>query len=181
MKLSTDRILTTHVGSLPRPKPLLDLLLAKEKGQDIDAALFEAQTAKAVEDVVAQQIACGIDVVSDGEMSKPSYTMYVRHRLDGIGMHPDAAAKGRDIMINLDAAAHPDFAAGLRKFGDIPFPGCVGPVSYADRAPLERDLAHLTAATRKANPVETFMTAPSPGILTRFIINLHHWCPNVWV
>ena len=74
MKTSTDRILTTHTGSLPRPKPLVDLILGREQGRAIDAAAFEAETAKAVDDVVAQQVAAGIDIVSDGEMSKPSYT-----------------------------------------------------------------------------------------------------------
>src|SRR5262249_58462881 len=80
MKLSTDRILTTHVGSLPRPKPLIDLILGRERGEAVDAKAFEAASAKAVEEVVAKQVGCGVDVVSDGEMSKPSYTMYIRHR-----------------------------------------------------------------------------------------------------
>ena len=91
MKTSTDRILTTHVGSLPRPQPLLDLLIKREKGEAVDAATFEAASAKAVDDIVAQQVTCGIDVVSDGEMSKPSYTMYVRHRVKGITMSQEAA------------------------------------------------------------------------------------------
>ena len=98
MQISTDRILTTHTGSLPRPKSLIDLVLAREGGQQIDAAAFEAQTAKAVDDIVAQQVAAGVDVVSDGEMSKPSYTQYIRHRVTGIAPDPRAAEKGRDIM-----------------------------------------------------------------------------------
>jgi 5-methyltetrahydropteroyltriglutamate--homocysteine methyltransferase len=71
MKLSTERILTTHVGSLPRPTSLLDLILAKEEGWPVDAAAFEAQSDAAVAEVVAKQVAAGIDVVSDGQMSKP--------------------------------------------------------------------------------------------------------------
>ena len=176
MKLSTDRILTTHTGSLPRPQPLIDVVLRKEKGEAIDAAAFEAQTAKAVEDIVGQQVASGIDVVSDGEMSKPSYTTYIRHRVEGIEPDPRAADKGRDIMIGRDLLAHPDFANRRRNFSDSPFPGCIGPLRYKDKAPLERDLAHLKAAVAKAKPADVFMTAPSPGILTRFIINLHY--PN---
>ena len=74
MKTSTDRILTTHTGSLPRPKALIDLVLGREKGQRIEASVFEAETAKAVDEIVAQQVAAGVDIVSDGEMSKPSYT-----------------------------------------------------------------------------------------------------------
>jgi 5-methyltetrahydropteroyltriglutamate--homocysteine methyltransferase len=181
MKTSTDRILTTHTGSLPRPKGLIDLVLDKEKGGAVDAATFEAETAKAIEDVVAQQVASGVDIVSDGELSKPSYTMYIRHRVDGIGPDPRAAAKGQDIMIGRDLLAHPDFAARQRQFGGVPFPGCVGPLSYRDRGPLERDLAHLAAASAKAKPTETFMTAPSPGILTRFIINLHYPTEDAYV
>src|SRR6266542_2958472 len=99
MQLSTDRILTTHTGSLPRPKPLIDLILARERDGGIDTAEFEAQTAKAVDDIVARQVAAGVDVVSDGEMSKPSYTTYIRHRVGGIEPAPRAAEKGGDIMI----------------------------------------------------------------------------------
>ena len=94
MKLSTDRILTTHTGSLPRPKSLIDLVLRKERGEAIDAAAFEAQTAKAVDDIVAEQVAAGVDIVSDGEMSKPSYTTYIRHRVEGIEPDPRAAETG---------------------------------------------------------------------------------------
>jgi 5-methyltetrahydropteroyltriglutamate--homocysteine methyltransferase len=181
MKLSTDRILTTHTGSLPRPAPLVDLIVAKEKGEPIDTATFEAQTAKAVEDIVARQVAAGIDVVSDGEMSKPSYTQYIRHRVTGIAPDPRAAEKGRDIMIGRDMLAHPDFAARRTPFGAVPFPGCVGPLRYHDRSGLERDLAHLAGAAAKAKPTEVFMTAPSPGILTRFIINLHYPSEEAYV
>ena len=85
MKTSTDRILTTHIGSLPRPKALIDLILGREQGNAVAADTFEAATATAVDDVVAQQVACGIDIVSDGEMSKSSYTTYIRHRVTGIG------------------------------------------------------------------------------------------------
>ena len=181
MKLSTDRILTTHTGSLPRPQPLIDLVLRKEKGDAIDAAGFETQVAKAVDDIVAQQIAAGIDVVSDGEMSKPSYTTYIRHRVSGMAPDPRAAEKGRDIMIGRDLLAHPDFANRRRNFSDSPFPGCVGPLSYKDRGPLERDLAHLAVAAGKQKPADVFMTAPSPGILTRFIINLHYPTEDAYV
>jgi len=109
-------------------------------------------------------------------MSKPSYTTYIRHRVGGIEPDPRAAEKGRDIMIGRDLLAHPDFANRRRNFSDSPFPGCVGPLRYKDTAPLQRDLMHLATAAGKAKPAEAFMTAPSPGILTRFIINLHY--PN---
>ena len=174
MKMSTDRILTTHTGSLPRPEALRDVLLARERGEAVDAAAFEAATAAAVNEIVAAQVAAGIDVVSDGEMSKPSYTTYIRHRVEGIQPDPRAAAKGRDIMIGNDLLAHPDFANRRRNFSDSPFPGCVGPLKYKDRSALDRDLAHLSAAAAHSKPADVFMTAPSPGILTRFIVNLYY-------
>jgi 5-methyltetrahydropteroyltriglutamate--homocysteine methyltransferase len=175
MKTSTDRILTTHTGSLPRTKSLIALILEREGGKTIPPADFEAATAKAVEDIVAQQVAAGIDVVNDGEMSKPSYTTYIRHRVSGIEMDPRAAEKGRDIMIGRDMLAHPDFNRS-GGFGNVPFPGCVGELRYKDKSAVEHDLTHLKAAAAKSKPTDVFMTAPSPGILTRFIINLHY--PN---
>lgn len=182
MKLSTDRILTTHTGSLPRPKPLVDLVLAQEKGAAIDAATFDAEVVKAVDGVVAQQVACGVDIVSDGEMSKPSYATYIKNRVEGIRPDPRASEKGRDIMVGRDQLAHPDFAARLRNnFSDMPFPGCVGPLRYTDTSALKQDLANLNAAAAKSKPTEVFMTAASPGILTRFIINLHYATEDEYV
>jgi len=186
MKTSKDRILTTHTGSLPRPKPLVDLVLQREEGRAVDANTFEAETAQAVDEIIAQQVAAGIDIVSDGEMSKPSYTTYIRHRVAGIEPDPRAAEKGRDIMIGRDLLAHPDFAARRGNFADTPFPGCVGPLRYKDRSALDRDIAHLKVAAaksraEKSNPVDVFMTAPSPGILTRFIINLHYPSEDAYV
>jgi 5-methyltetrahydropteroyltriglutamate--homocysteine methyltransferase len=176
MKTSNDRILTTHTGSLPRPKPLIDLILKREKGDAVAADMLDAATAKAVDEIVAQQIACGVDAISDGEMSKPSYTNYIRHRVSGIAPDPRAAEKGRDIMIGRDLLDHPDFGRDPRTFSAVPFPGCIDELRYTDRAALDRDIANLKSAAGKAKPTEVFMTAPSPGILTRFIINLHY--PN---
>ena len=181
MKTSTDRILTTHTGSLPRPKPLVDLIFKREKDDAVDARAFEAETANAVDDVVARQVAAGVDVISDGEMSKPSYTTYIRHRVSGIEPDQRAAEMGRDIMIGRDVLEHPDFAQQRGNFTNVPFPGCVGELRYKDRSALDRDLAHLKAAADKWKPMEAFMTAPSPGILTRFIINLHYPTEDAYV
>jgi 5-methyltetrahydropteroyltriglutamate--homocysteine methyltransferase len=181
MKTSTDRILTTHTGSLPRPKPLIDLILRREKGEAFAADVFKTAVVDAVDDVVARQVAAGIDVVSDGEMSKPSYTTYIRHRATGIAPDPRAAEKGRDIMVGRDLLQFPDFARERRSFSDVAFPGCVGELRYTDRSALDRDIAHLKAAAAKAKPADVFMTAPSPGILTRFIINLHYPTEEAYV
>ena len=177
MKTSTDRILTTHVGSLPRPPDLLDQLLAREVGQGFDAAAFEARLSGAVRDVVKQQIATGIDSVCDGEQSKISYTFYVRHRLSGIG-----AADGVDIAAPPQTAAHrdildhPDFMERLRAarggtswFAAAAVPYCTGPVTYQNRGPLETDIENLAAAVADEKPVEAFMNAASPGVLTKFV------------
>jgi 5-methyltetrahydropteroyltriglutamate--homocysteine methyltransferase len=181
MKISTDRILTTHTGSLPRPKPLIDLILRREKGEAVDPKTFEVEVVKATDGIVAQQVAVGIDVVSDGEMSKPSYTTYIRHRVTGIEPDPRAAEKGVNIMIGRDMLAHPDFSDSRRTFSAVAFPGCVGELRYKDRSALDQDLARLKAAAAKSNPTEVFMTAPSPGILTRFIINLHYPTEEAYV
>mgnify|MGYP003694624165 CR=1 FL=1 len=182
MKTSTDRILTTHTGSLPRPKPLIDLVMNRERGETIDAAAFEAETAKAVDEIVAQQLAAGIDVVSDGEMSKPSYTTYIRHRVSGIEPDPRAAEKGRDIMIGRDLLAHPDFATAAGISATRRFPAASARLRYQDRSELDRDLAQPQSPRRaKSKPTDVFMTAPSPGILTRFIINLHYPSEDAYV
>ena len=181
MKTPTDRILTTHTGSLPRPKRLVDLILRREQGDTVDAHTFETETANAVDDVVARQIGSGIDVVSDGEMSKPSYTTYIRHRISGIAPDHRAAEKGQDIMLGRDMLEHPDFAQERGNFTSLAFPGCVGELRYKDRSALDRDLAHLKMAADKWRPMEVFMTAPSPGILTRFIINLHYPTEDAYV
>jgi 5-methyltetrahydropteroyltriglutamate--homocysteine methyltransferase len=178
---ASDRILTTHVGSLPRPKPMLDLIIAREQGQAVDGGAYDRQAAAAVDQVVAAQVAAGIDIVSDGEMSKPSYTTYVRHRLNGIEPSEAAAEKGRQVMVGRDLLEHPDFAERMVGFKSLPFPGCVGPLSYRDRAALERDLAHLGAAVARHKPGAAFMTAPSPGILTRFVINTYYPSEDAYV
>src|SRR5580658_8715402 len=167
MKTSTDRILTTHVGSLPRPPDLLAQTIAREVGEPVDDGLFAARLAAAVRDIVARQVAAGIDSVCDGEQSKISYTFYVRHRLSGIGAAggsaleaPPQTAAHRDIL------DHPDFAERLRAmrggtswFASAAVPCCTGPVSYRDRGPLETDLKNLAAACDVEKPGEAFMNA----------------------
>ena len=127
-------MLTTHVGSLPRPARVAELLLARELGEPFDALELDEALAAAVHDVVARQVALGLDVVSDGEMAKISYATYVKDRLTGFGGHsPRLPAR--------DLAAHPDFAqrmaafAGEQKFRRM---SCVGPVRYVGHAAAVR-------------------------------------------
>ncbi len=180
MKLSTERILTTHVGSLPRPKPMLDLIAAREAGQPVDEAAFQARAAQSVIDIVARQVEAGIDIVSDGEQSKPSYATYVKHRIAGIDMDPSGVERGRDVMLSLDRLDHPDFVTPTN-FSNTAFPACLGPLAYEDRAPLDRDLAHFRAAVDQGRPEEAFMTAPSPGILTRFVVDAYYQDEDAYV
>src|SRR5215813_14619842 len=173
MKRSIDRILTTHVGSLPRPPELLEFLEARETGRGFEQAAFEECLAASVGDIVKKQVAAGIDSVCDGELGKISYTFYVRHRLSGItasrgGDHdkPPQTATHRDLL------DHPDYMQRLNQtrggtswFARDAVPCCTGPVAYHDRRPLETDLQNLTAACASARPVEAFMNAASPGVL----------------
>jgi len=175
MKKSTDRILTTHVGSLPRPQALLDMMKARESGQALDLAQFDALAGAAVEDIVAKQVENGIDVVSDGEMSKLSYTVYIKGRVEGVALSDKVAERSRSVMIGLDALDHPDYAARRPPpFDNFAFPACIGPIRYGDRHPLEQDLRHLKTAATKAKPVDVFMTCASPGVLTKFVIDTYY-------
>src|SRR6516225_1262428 len=153
MKLSTDRILTTHVGSLPRPPELLALLEARETGREFDQPAFETRLATNVKEIVAKQVAAGIDSVCDGELGKISYTTYIRHRFSGIGSFrggdndkPPQSAAHRDLL------DHPDFMQRLNEarhtswFSRAAVPCCAGPVAYSDRRPLQTDLTNLAAA-----------------------------------
>src|SRR6185312_10974585 len=155
MRLSTDRILTTHVGSLPRPRDVVDLLMAQEQGLPVDPNQFQETMARAVDDVVRQQIAIGLDVVSDGETSKISYATYIKDRLSGFaGDHPRQVA--------LDLQAFPEFRARMAVFaGKQSFKrqACVGPIEIVDRQSLRNDLRNLRAAVQRHGAHDAFMNA----------------------
>src|SRR5712671_2463480 len=189
MKLSTDRILTTHVGSLPRPPDLLAFLEARETGRELDQARFDGCLAAAVDEIVKKQVGAGIDSVCDGELAKISYTFYVRHRLSGITAfqggdndQPPQTAAHRDLL------DHPDYMQRLNQarggtswFSREAVPCCTGPVEYRDRRPLDTDLKNLTAAFAAAKPVEAFMNAASPGVLTKFVPDRHYRDEDAYV
>ncbi|HEX6441034.1 MAG TPA: cobalamin-independent methionine synthase II family protein [Stellaceae bacterium] len=178
---SGDRIMTTHVGSLPRPPDLLAFIEARETGQPVDGGAFEKRLTEAVRDLVAKQVAAGIDSICDGEQSKISYTFYVRHRLSGIGTASGSALdKPPQTAAHRDILDHPDFAerlhqmrGGISWFASAVVPCCTGPVAYRDRAPLDTDIANLKAACALVKSGEAFMNAASPGVLTKFV-------PDTW-
>jgi 5-methyltetrahydropteroyltriglutamate--homocysteine methyltransferase len=189
MKHSTDRILTTHVGSLPRPPDLLGFLETRETGSDLDQAAFDQCLTASVDEIVRKQVAAGIDSVCDGELGKISYTFYVRHRLSGITAFrggdndkPPPTAAHRDLL------DHPDYMqrlngarGGTSWFSREAVPCCTGPVQYSDRRPLETDLKNLAAACGAANPVEAFMNAASPGVLTKFVPDRYYQDEDAYV
>ena len=172
MKRSTARILTTHTGSLPRPEDLIRTMFAKEEGVPVDAGALAARIRTAVADVVGRQAKAGIDVVSDGEMSKPSYATYVKDRLHGFGgaSHP---LEYRDLV---------DFPGMARRvFGDPgrarrKTPACDGPISVRDPRAAEADTDNLRAALGSVRSEDAFMSAASPGVVSLFFHNDHY--PN---
>src|SRR5712691_11369099 len=168
MKLSAERILTTHVGSLPRPHALLDLLRPKLLGQPFDQSALDVRLAEAVDDVVRQQVGVGLDVIDDGEQSKAGFAAYVRDRLSGFEPRP---AENTPFMgDNPEVTAFPDYYAGYFKtlladrIAPTPRLVCVGPVTYTGEAQLRTDLANLTRATRAAGvAAEDVFVPASPG------------------
>jgi 5-methyltetrahydropteroyltriglutamate--homocysteine methyltransferase len=160
----TDRILTTHVGSLPRGKDVADLLFAAEEGQHVDAALFDTTIAAAVMDTVARQVASGVDLVSDGEMAKISYATYIKDRISGFdGDSPRRAPA--------DLEAFPGFLSRQSKGGGTPNyrrPRCVGAVTPVTLEPLHDDLRRFEVARAANGDPVGFMNAASPGVIALF-------------
>jgi len=161
MKRSSNRILTTHAGSLPRPADLLDLVVERERGEHVDAAAFEARLRSAVGEMVQSQDQAGIDVISDGEMSKPSFNGYVHSRLTGFDGPPSEQVPGGFP----DLQAFPALGERLFRSNRIvrSQPACTGPVTYKGMPALERDLANFRSALQGASYEEAFLPAATPG------------------
>ena len=167
MKRSTDRILTTHTGSLPRPPDLAGMLDALDTGAPTEPAVLEARVHRAVAEIVRQQVDSGVDVVSDGEQGKVGYSTYVRHRLTGFDGQSGAAKRA-------DWADFPEAAARAERLAAIRRPACNGPIDWKDRTAVQKDVANLRAAVDGAAPTEAFMTAASPGVIAHFLQNTHY-------
>ncbi len=170
MQLSTDRFLTTHAGSLPRPLAVLDLLAALDRDDPGDADWQEEVLTPAVEALVLRQAQTGIDVVSDGEASKISYATYVRHRLTGFE-GDSARPTPQDLD---DYPAYRDRLIGDRSSATYRRPICTGPIAVRQYESLERDIARVGRALEKAPVVDAFMTAVSPGTIGVFHPNQHY-------
>ncbi len=173
MQRSTDRILTTHVGSMPRPQDVVDMLFAQDRDELDDPSAFDETMGRAVLEIVDKQVVAGVDLVSDGEMSKISYATYIRHRLSGfeVGEVPRATPKDLD--------EYPEYRDSLAERGGTPQyhrPICIGPIAVKDTTPLEKDIKHLKAAMKDNGAIGGFMNAASPGVVAVFQPNEYY--PN---
>jgi 5-methyltetrahydropteroyltriglutamate--homocysteine methyltransferase len=164
---SIDRFLTTHAGSLPRPDDLVRIMYAKEEGRAVDRAELATHIRDGVARVVAQQKETGIDIVSDGEMSKPSYATYVKDRLSGFG------GTGNTFVYQ-DLVDFPNLAK--RVFGDPgrsrrKTPACNGPIAFRDIEAVQTDIENLASAIGVREGGHAFISAASPGVISLFFRN----------
>jgi 5-methyltetrahydropteroyltriglutamate--homocysteine methyltransferase len=168
---NTKRILTTLVGSLPRPEAVVEQLFAQDSGLNYNEQQFDKLMKAEVLNVVTKQKDSGVDVVSDGEMSKISYATYIRHRLTGfeIGEMPRATPKDLDDF--------PDFKERLAKLGATPKyhrPICTGPIAVKDLSGLHKDIDNLKAACQESGVERGFMNSASPGVIAVFQPNQYY-------
>jgi 5-methyltetrahydropteroyltriglutamate--homocysteine methyltransferase len=169
MQRSTHRILTTHTGSLPRPAPVVELLLEEQKRPGVVTDELARAVRAAVADVVRRQADCGLDIINDGEQGRTDYTTHVKDRLAGFD-GPSSPPLGTG------EPGFPELSAMLAYFAS-PFqhrPACSGPVSWKDFAGLEADIAQAKEAMRGTAATEWFMTSPSPGQIARYLKNQHY-------
>lgn len=155
---AADRILTTHAGSLPRPPEVADMIWAQVEGKDVDQAQLESRIHAAVREVVAKQREAGVDIVSDGEMSKTGFSTYVNERFSGF--------EGRSEFQADDVADFPNLAMRLFNtpaMAHLVFSNCVGPVELKDKDAVHRDVERFKRALNGADPANAFMGAISPG------------------
>jgi len=161
MKRSTDRILTTHVGSLPRPADLLAVVQAKEQGKPVDEKAHAARLSGAVAEIVRRQVELGIDVVDDGEYGKPSFVSYVNERLGGFEVDREVPRQS-PWAGSREARAFPEFYGEGHVAARQHHMVCTAPITYRGKAQLQVDIDNLKAALGRVSPQEAFMPAISP-------------------
>jgi 5-methyltetrahydropteroyltriglutamate--homocysteine methyltransferase len=169
MRRSTERILTTHTGSLPRPRKLVELMLAERDHPGAHTGAFEAAVREAIAAVAEKQIACGLDIINDGEQGRTDYTVHVLDRLTGYE-GPSSPPLGTG------EPEFPELSALLSQFAS-PFqhrPACNGPVGWKDFAAAEADIARSKQLLAWEGATELFMTSPSPGQIARYLKNRHY-------
>ena len=166
------RILTTHTGSLPRPDDLAQMVIDRDEGKNVDG--FDERLRGAVGDIVQQQRDAGVDILSDGEQSKISYSTYIKDRLTGFEGEPSGIPGG-----DIELRGHPDFTRQfLSQVEQTSFmrerPACTGQITYRDHTAVRRDISNLRAAAGPAGTDQVFMTAASPGVVSLFFGNTHY-------
>src|SRR5881409_355085 len=182
MKQSTERILTTHVGSLARPDDLVEVLRAKDRGQPYDREAYTKLVRDAVTDVVRKQVEAGVDIVTDGEQGKASFFGYIVERFDGFARKPaPAGQEGNPRNASRDYRAFPDYYAwseriaewaggrgGDRRHGiDV----CTGPISYKGHTAVQTDIENLEAGLKGLPHEEVFMPAIAPSYIAATLPN----------
>jgi 5-methyltetrahydropteroyltriglutamate--homocysteine methyltransferase len=184
MKTSTDRILTTHVGSLPRPDDLFDLMAARMDGKPVEETAFAGRVRQAVADSVRQQVEAGLDIVSDGEMGKPSFITYAAQRLDGLekreGARPSPFATSRETLSFPDfyqSEAAAQVSASRRRARMV----CAAPIKYKGHAQLKADLDNLKAALKGVNATEAFVPSIAPSNIETTTPNEHYPSQEAYV
>jgi 5-methyltetrahydropteroyltriglutamate--homocysteine methyltransferase len=171
MQRSSDRILTTHTGSLPRSDSIRGLLEARERGEAADPSALDEAALRATREVVARQLEIGLDVINDGEQSKPSYATYIIDRLSGF-----EGERRKQFPRRLDSADFPEWAKSHapRGLAALRVPTCVGPIGWRDFDAVRADLARLAAATRERDIAEVFVSAASPGVIAFMLHNEYY-------
>jgi 5-methyltetrahydropteroyltriglutamate--homocysteine methyltransferase len=167
VKRSTEHILTTHTGSLPRPPELTAALQRRDRGEGEDDGL-DARIRDAVADIVRRQADAGVTVVNDGEAGKIGYSTYVKERLEGFGGTGGLAGMPADMV------EFPGFMERVMSDLDFEMPACIGPVRYKDLDAVRADIANLKAAVDGADVEDAFMSAASPGVIAVFLQNQHY-------
>ncbi|HEY2136948.1 MAG TPA: cobalamin-independent methionine synthase II family protein [Xanthobacteraceae bacterium] len=181
MKRSTDRILTTHAGSLPRPRDLLGLVRARARGEPIDEAAYAARLRQAVGEIVRRQAQLGIDVVDDGEFGKPSFVTYVRERLGGLTRQE--GERQSPWIRSREAVSFPEFykaQAGAVNARQA-LMACTGPLVYRGHKQLATDLDNLKAALAGVNVAEVFVPSISPSNIEDWNRNQHYKTPEEYL
>ena len=176
MLYSTDRILTTHAGSLPRPPDLRDMVFAKARGAPYDLTAFGERLKTAVAEVVRRQTECGIDCVNDGEFSKTNFTDYVISRLSGYEARPSPGSRRLSITARDETKFAAYFAANprARPAGPPMTAVCVSELRYVGQAELARDLDNFKAALAETTVAGAFLPANTPGTIEHWLLNEHY-------
>ena len=177
MHRSEGRILTTHTGSLPRPKALTELFARRTRGETVDEAAITREGKAATRLILPRQVESGLDVINNGEQERDSFALYIRHRLTGIGGRSERVGFG-------DLDNYPDYkqafvganAEKVAVSNTAHLPAAIGPVAYPDSAAIDAELVDFAAALEPmaGRYVESFMCAPSPGIVGSIVQNKHY-------